>query len=404
MFGPKSKVWAEMYDKYVVHTYATLPVVLDGKSGKGTEIWDMDGKKYLDFWAGYSALNLGHYHPRTWSVLKKSGLVTRACYEKNLALLGEKISELVGFDSMILPKNSGVEGVESAIKTVRMWAYRTKRVSHNQGEIIVMNRNFHGRTISVVSFSSEEQYKNDFGPHTPGFILVDYGDIKNIEKAVTKKTIAILMEPMQGEGGIIIPPKNYLKDVRSLCDKYEILLILDEIQTGLGRTGKMFCCEHNEIKPDLLILGKSLCGGTPAILSLVVGSREIMKLWQPGDDGSTFGGNSAAAAVALETFNVLAEEKLIENSAELGEYFKGRLKAINHSLIKEVRGKGLFIGIEFFSELGGARKIVNKLIEEGIICKEAHCNVLRLSPPLVITKEQLDFFLKKFQKVLREIL
>ena len=400
MMGSKSKLWTEMYDKYVVHTYSTLPVILNDTKSKGVEIWDMDGKKYLDFWAGYSALNLGHHHPETWKVLRNSGLVTRACYDRYLALLGKTISELVGFDAMILPKNSGAEGVESAIKTARMWAYRTGMVSRNQSEIIVMNHNFHGRTITVISFSSEKQYKNDFGPHTPGFIPVDYGDVKNIKKAITSNTIAVLMEPMQGEGGIIIPPVSYLNDVRALCDKHKILLILDEIQTGSGRTGKMFCYEHNGIKPDLLILGKSLCGGTPAILSLVVGRRDIMELWQPGDDGSTFGGNSAAAAVALETFNVLEKENLIKNSAELGEYFKNQLKEIKNPLIKEVRGKGLFIGIEFFPEAGGARKYVNKLIEKGILCKEAHEHVLRISPPLTIGKEHIDFFIEKFKEVL----
>ena len=402
MMGPKSKVASEMYDKYVAHTYSTLPVVLDDTTGQGVEIWDMDGKKYLDFWAGYSALNLGHHHPETWKVLKNSGLVTRACYDKYLASLGRKISELVGFDAMILPKNSGAEGVESAIKTARMWAYRTGRVPHSRGEIIVMNHNFHGRTILVISFSGEKQYKYDFGPHTPGFTLVDYGDAKHIEGAITSNTIAVLMEPMQGEGGIIVPPENYLKDVRRLCDERGILLILDEIQTGLGRTGKMFCYEHNGIKPDLLILGKSLCGGTPAILSLAVGRRDIMELWQPGDDGSTFGGNSAAAAVALETFNVLEKENLIKNSAELGEYFKNQLKEIKNPLIKEVRGKGLFIGIEFFPEAGGARKYVNKLVEKGILCKEAHEHVLRISPPLVIKKYQIDIFTEKFKEVLKD--
>lgn len=400
MIGPKSMVWAEMYNKYVAHTYATLPVVLDDKSGNGVEIYDEDGNKYLDFWAGYSALNLGHNHPRTWNVLKNSGLVTRACYDKNLALLGKKISELVGFPIKILPKCSGAEGVEGAIKIVRMWAYRTGKVLRNKGEIIVMNHNFHGRTTTIISFSSEEQYKNDFGPHTPGFKLVDYGDVKNIEKALTKNTIGVLLESMQGEGGIIIPPKKYLNDVRALCDEEKILLIDDEIQAGLGRTGKMFCYEHNGIQPDLFILGKSLCGGTPAILSLVVGKEEIMNFLEPGDDGSTFGGNSAATAVALEVFDVLAEEGLIENSAKLGEYFKDQLKQIDSPLIKEVRGKGLFIGIEFLPEAGGARKYVNGLIEEGVICKEAHHHVLRLSPPLVVIKEQLDFFIEKFKKVL----
>lgn len=388
----------EMYNKYVAHTYNTLPVVLE--EGDGVWVWDVDGKVYLDFWAGYSALNLGHRHPKTWAVFEKANLMTRACYNEDLALLAEKVCGLVNFDSMILPKNSGAEAVETAIKTVRMWAYRTGKASRDQGEIIVMGQNFHGRTITIVSFSSASQYKEDFGPHTSGFRIIPYGDTEVLEKAITPNTIAVLLEPIQGEGGIIVPPENYLREVRDICHKHGILMMLDEIQTGLGRTGKMFCYEHSGITPDILILGKSLCGGTPAILSLVIGKRDVMKFWNPGDDGSTFGGNSAACAVARTVFEVLREEDLLSRTTKEGLYFLNELKKIKNPFIKEVRGKGLFIGIEFYPESGGARKYCEELLKNGLVCKEAHENVLRFSPPLIITREQIDLALNKIRKVL----
>lgn len=392
----------EMYNRYVARTYNTLPVVLD--HGMGVEVWDEDGKKYLDFWAAYSAVNLGHAHPEIITTaiehLRKGPMFTRACYNKELALLGKELSELAGFDSIIIPKNSGAEGVETALKTARMWAYRTGKTSRNTGEIIVANQNFHGRTITIVSFSGEAQYRDDFGPLTPGFKMIPYGNLESLEKAVTSNTIALLLEPIQGEGGIIVPPPGYLRGAREICDKHGILLILDEIQTGLGRTGELFCYRASSIEPDILILGKSLGGGILPV-SAEIGGRKIMELWQPGDDGSTFGGYSMAAAVARKAIEIIVRDKLAERSAELGKYFIDRLEKIDSYFIKEIRGKGLFVGIELAPNAGGARKYCERLLKEGVICKEAHENVLRLSPPLIVTKEQLDFAAEKIEKVLK---
>lgn len=389
----------KIYDKYVARTYNTLPVVL--KSGKGVYARDPEGKVYLDFWAAYSALNLGHSHPEIVEVLRNPNLFTRACYNEELAMLAKEVVEIVGFDAMILPKNSGAEAVETAIKTARMWAYRAGVALRNKGEIIVAERNFHGRTIAIVSFSSEPQYRDDFGPHAPGFQLVPFGDISALKRALKPYTIAVLLEPIQGEGGIIVPPADYLRQVRKVCDDWHILMMLDEIQTGLGRTGKMFCYEHSGIKPDIVILGKALGGGVLPI-SLVIGRRDVMELWNPGDDGSTFGGYSMACAVARKVLQILQRDKLPERAAKLGEYFMAELKKINSSHIKEVRGKGLMVGIELYPEAGGARKYCERLLKEGIICKEAHHHILRLSPPLIITKEQLDFAAEKIEKVLKD--
>lgn len=392
-----------MYDQYVGRTYDSLPVV--PIRAQGVEIWDPEEEEYLDFWASYSALNLGHRHPEIIETvieqLTRGPMFTRACYNEQLALLGKEMNDLVGFDGMIIPKNAGVEGFETAIKTARMWAYRTGKVKRNRGEIIVARGNFHGRTVTAVSASSEPQYKDDFGPHTPGFVFVPYGDVNAIIDALTKNTIAILLEPIQGEGGIIVPPEDYLQEVRRICDTDNILFILDEIQTGLGRTGKMFCYLYSNIKPDVLILGKSIGGGVLPI-SLVFGRRDIMKLWQPGDDGSTFGGYAMASAVARKSLEITIREKLSEKSAILGKYFMNQLQEIKSSYIKEVRGRGLFIGIELFPEAGGARKYCERLLRESIICKEAHHNVMRFSPPLIVTKNQLDFAAAKIDKVLRD--
>jgi ornithine--oxo-acid transaminase len=408
MLGPGSKYFAEKYNYYIGHTYKSLPVVPESASGVFMYDYDND-KYYVDFWASYSAVNIGHSNSRILRVAADAmsrGMVTRAVYVKDLADLAEKIVSLVGFDAMVIPKNTGVEAVETAIKTARMWAYRTGLRPRDSGKIITAKRNFHGRTITAVSFSSEKQYYEDFGPHTPGFDMVDYGNIEALKYVISPSTIAILLEPIQGEGGIILPPENYLQEVRKICDEKNILLILDEIQTGLGRTGKMFCYEYSGIKPDILLLGKALGGGVYPV-SLAIGRRDIMKLWKPGDDGSTFGGNSIASSIALEALNIIIEEDLPGRSMDLGKYFLDELRKIKNPYIKEVRGKGLFIGIEFHPEAGGARQYCEKLIEEaetdvGIICKEAHTDVLRLSPPLIVEKKHLDFFIEKFQKVLED--
>ena len=408
MIGPKSKLWAEMYDKYVGRTYNSLPIV--PKRARGIYMWDCDGRRYIDFWASYSAVNLGHAHPRILKALNDAvakGMITRAVYVKELAILAKKLSELAGFDAMIIPKNSGVEAVETAIKHARLWAYQIKGLKRGSAEIIVAAQNFHGRTITVISFSSEPLYRDDFGPHTPGFKIVDYGNSKKIGEVINENTAAVLLEPVQGEGGIIFPAEDgYLNKVRDICDQNNILMILDEIQTGLGRTGKMFCHDYSKIKPDIILIGKALSGGVYPI-SAEIARRDLMELWKPGHDGSTFAGNSIACSVALEALDIIIDENLCERSAELGKYFLVELKKIKHPLIKDVRGLGLFLGIEFYPKAGGARKYCEKLLNEaeidmGIICKEAHEHVLRLSPPLVIEKGHIDFFVQKFQKVLED--
>lgn len=408
MLGPKSKIWAEMYDKYVGHTYNSLPIVPE--RANGVRMWDCDGKKYLDFWASYSAVNLGHAHPRILGAINDAaakGMITRAVYVKELAVLAKKLSELAGFDAMIIPKNSGAEAVETSLKNARLWAYQAKGIKRGNAEIIVAAQNFHGRTITVISFSSEPLYRDDFGPHTPGFKIVQYGNSKKIEEVINPNTAAVLLEPIQGEGGIIFPAEDgYLKHVRDICNQNNILMILDEIQTGFGRTGKIFCHDYSKIKPDIILVGKALGGGVYPV-SAEIARRDLMELWKPGHDGSTFAGNSIACAVALKALDVIVDENLCERSAELGKYFLGELKKISHSLIKDVRGIGLFLGIEFYPEAGGARKYCEKLLNEaevdvGIICKEAHSNVLRISPPLIIEKEHINIFIEKFQKVLKD--
>ncbi len=389
-----------MYDQYLAMTYKSLPVVLVG--GRGVKVYNPEGREFLDFWAAYSALNLGHSHPAIVKTmiekLKSGALLTRACYNDELALLGKELSEAAGLD-MVVPKNGGAEAVETAVKAARMYAYRARGIPRNEAEIIVCRGNFHGRTTTVISFSAEPAYKADFGPLTPGFKFVPYNDCEALENAITDRTIAFLVEPIQGEGGILVPADDYLKKVREICTRKNILLILDEIQTGFGRTGKLFCFQHSNIKPDILIVGKSLGGGVLPV-SAIVGTREILQHFKPGDDGSTFGGFSMAAAVARTSLRLMIERKIPEQAAKKGEFFTNLLRQIKSPYIKEVRGKGLMVGIELYPEAGGARRFCVALVRDGLICKESHHDVMRFSPPLIISKKHLEIGARKIEKAL----
>lgn len=395
-----SKELIALEEKYGAHNYRPLDVVLS--KGNGVWVYDVDGKKYLDCLSAYSALNQGHVHPRLVKVLKKQAskitLTSRAFRNDQLPLFYKEISELTGYE-MALPMNSGAEAVETALKLARKWAYQVKKIKKYKAEIIVADGNFHGRTISIITFSSEPLYKDDFGPFTPGFVSVKYGDIKALEEAITKNTAAIMLEPIQGEGGVLIPPKGYLKKVSELCKKNNILFIADEIQTGLGRTGKLFACDHEGVRPDVVIVGKALSGGFYPV-SAILADAPLMQLWTPGEHGSTFGGNPLGCAVAREALKVLTEENLIENAAKLGEYFMEQLEEISSPHVKEIRGKGLLIGVELKSSAGGARRFCEALQDRGILAKETHENVIRFAPPLIIDKKTIDWALPYIREVL----
>ena len=392
----------ELHEKYGAHNYAPLDVVLS--RGEGVWVWDVEGRKYLDMLAAYSAVNQGHRHPKIIQAMKEQldriTLTSRAFYNDKLGLFLKKLHDVTGYDKA-LPMNSGAEAVETALKIARKWAYVKKGIPLNDGEIIVALNNFHGRTITVVSFSSEPQYRYGFGPFTPGFVFVPFGDADAIEKAINWKTIGVLLEPIQGEGGINVPPDGYLRRVREITKEKGVLLILDEIQTGLGRTGKLFAYEWEDARPDILILGKALGGGVYPV-SAALADDEIMDVIKPGDHGSTFGGNPVAAAVGIAALDVIIEEKLPERALELGEYFMGELKKIESPYIKEVRGKGLMIGVEIKPEYGNAKPFIKKLKEKGILAKETHERVIRFAPPLVIKKEEIDWALERIRQVFTE--
>lgn len=395
-----SKDYIELEEKYGAHNYHPLDVVIE--KAEGVWVHDVDGKKYLDCLAAYSAVNQGHCHPRIINALKtqaeKVTLTSRAFRNSQLPLLYKKLNEVTGYE-MILPMNSGAEAVETALKAARKWGYRVKGVPENQAEIIVCTNNFAGRTISIVSFSTEAQYKNGFGPFTPGFKVVEYGNVKAMEEAITSNTVAFIFEPIQGEGGVVVPPAGYLKDTYDICKKNNVLYITDEIQSGLGRSGKLFAFEYEDVRPDAVIIGKALSGGCYPV-SAVLSNKEVLGVFNPGDHGSTFGGNPLGAAVAIEALNVLIDEKLVENSFELGNYFRDELNKIDSKHIKEVRGKGLFIGVELHEEAKGARRFCEALMQRGILCKETHDNVIRFAPPLVIKKEEIDWALEHIREVL----
>lgn len=384
-------------EQYGAHNYHPLPIVIT--KGEGVWVWDVEGKKYMDMLSAYSALNQGHRHPRIVKVaheqLDRLTLTSRAFYNDKLPLFLKKVAELTGME-MVLPMNTGAEAVETALKAARKWGYYVKGVEENEAEIIVAENNFHGRTITIISFSSVTQYRDGFGPFTPGFKVVPYGDARAIEDAITPNTVAVLIEPIQGEGGIIIPPDGYLKRVREITKREKVLFILDEIQTGLGRTGRMFAWEWEGAKPDGIILGKALSGGILPV-SAFASSKEVLGVFNPGDHGSTFGGNPLGAAVGIEALNVLVEEKLPQKAEEMGNYFMEQLRTLRNSDIVEVRGRGLLIGVELKKP---AREYAEKLKEEGLLCKETHEYVIRFAPPLVISKEEIDWALEKIKKVM----
>ena len=398
---------------YGAKNYSPLPIVLH--KGEGVYLWDVDGNKYLDMMSAYSAVSHGHSHPELVKVLtdqaEKLAISSRAFYTEPFGEYIEKLSKLSGFES-ILPMNTGAEAVETAIKAARRWGYFTKGIEENSAEIIVADGNFHGRTTTIVGFSSEADYKKGFGPFADGFVQADYCNtncscsriceksIQSIKNLINKNTCAVLVEPIQGEGGIITPQDGWLKQLRALCDENNVLLILDEIQSGLGRTGKMFAYEHEGIKPDGLILGKALGGGLLPV-SAFLSSKEVMDHFNPGSHGSTFGGNPLAAKVASKALDLLVDDNLVENSQIMGNYLKAKLQEINLDFIKEVRGKGLWIGVEFNKTIS-AKKICLSLMDEGILAKETHETVIRFAPPLTITKAEIDWAMEKIIKVFRE--
>lgn len=389
----------DLENQYGAHNYHPLDVVIE--HAEGVWVYDVEGKRYLDCLAAYSAVNQGHCHPKILATLREQAtkvtLTSRAFRNEQLPLLYREIHDLTGFD-MALPMNSGAEAVETAVKTARKWGYKVKGIPENKAEIIVCAGNFHGRTVTIVSFSSDEQYRDGFGPFTPGFRIIPYGDIQALRDAITPNTCAFLVEPIQGEAGIVIPPAGFLREASEICRDNRVLLMADEIQSGLGRTGKLFAYMHEGITPDVLIVGKALAGGFYPV-SAMLASREIMSVYKPGDHGSTFGGNPLGCAVARTALRVLVEEKMVERSAELGAYFLERLGSLRSSAIKEVRGRGLWIGVELHSL---ARPYCEALKEQGILCKETHDRVIRLAPPLVITREEIDWAFERIAKVLGE--
>ena len=383
--------------------YKPIPVVLS--KAKGVWVWDVDNNKYLDMMSAYSAVSHGHSHPELLKVLHEQSsrlaLTSRAFYTDILGSFLETITSLSNFD-MALPMNSGAEAVETAIKAARRWGYRSKNIKSGKAEIIVADGNFHGRTTTIISFSSSPNSKEDFGPLTPGFISVEFGSAKAIKEMINENTAAVLIEPIQGEGGIIVPPENYLPEVRELCTKNNVLMILDEVQSGLGRTGKMFAFEHSNIQPDGLILGKALGGGFMPV-SCFLSSSEVMQWLTPGSHGSTFGGNPLAAAIGKRALELLKEENLIENSRVLGEYFKNALIEMKSEIILDVRGKGLWIGVEIDSNYISGKELSNLLLKKGILSKETHETVIRFAPPLVITKNEIDWAINIIKETLKNI-
>jgi ornithine--oxo-acid transaminase len=398
-----SRDFIVLEDLYGAHNYHPLDAVLT--KGKGIWVWDVEGQKYLDFLSGYSAVNQGHCHPRivkaVQTQVKRLTLTSRAFRNDQLPLLAKELSEMTGYE-MALMMNSGAESIETAIKTARKWAYQKKGLPQDKAEIIACTNNFHGRTVTIISFSTEPLYKNDFGPFTPGFVIIPYGDIEALQKAINPNTAAFLVEPIQAEAGILMPPAGYLKKAKELCEENNVLFIADEIQTGLGRTGKMFASEHEGVRADMVVIGKSLGAGAYPI-SATLASREILGVFKPGEHGSTFGGNPLACAVAREALRIIQEEKLIENSAEQGHYFLEKLKKIRSKFIKEVRGRGLLIGIELKPEAGGARRFCEELKTEGLLCKETHENVIRFAPPLIIRPKDLNWALKRVKRVFKRL-
>jgi ornithine--oxo-acid transaminase len=392
----KTAAYIDKEDRYGAHNYHPLDIVI--KKAQGVWVEDVEGKRYIDFLAAYSAVNQGHCHPRLLKVMRRQAarctLTSRAFRNDQLPLFCEEVTALTGFEK-VLPMNSGAEAVETAIKAARKWGYTVKGIPQDQAEIIVCADNFHGRTTTIVGFSTERQYKEGFGPFTPGFKVIPYGDATALARAITPNTCAFLVEPIQGEAGIVVPPEGFLQKADAICRQHEVLLITDEIQSGLGRTGRMFAADWEGVKPDGIIIGKALSGGYYPV-SAFLSSAEVMDVFQPGDHGSTFGGNPLGIAIAREALRVIIEENLVKKSAELGPWFMDKLSALHYPSIKTVRGKGLWIGLVLNTR---ARPYCEALKDEGLLCKETHESVIRLAPPLCITRAELNMALRRVKKV-----
>ena len=392
--------YIRLEDTYGTNTYHPIDVVIE--RAEGVWVWDVEGKRYLDCLSAYSAVNQGHRHPRIVRALieqaERLTLTSRAFRNDQFPLMAKYLCDLTGYD-MMLPMNTGAEAVEAAVKAARLWGYRVKGIPDLHAEIIVCENNFHGRTTTVISFSTEELYRDGFGPFTPGFKAIPFGDAAALEAAITPNTAAFLVEPIQGEAGVNVPPEGYLREVRDICTRHQVLMIADEIQSGLGRCGRLFACDWEEVTPDLITIGKALSGGIMPV-SALVGSRAVLGLFQPGMHGSTFGGNPLGSAVAAEALRVIVEEELPRKARELGRYFRQALRDLNSPFIAEVRGKGLLIGIEFTPEAGHARDYAERLKERGVLAKDTHGTVIRFAPPLVITREEIDFIVEQFAAVL----
>jgi len=395
-----SQAYIDLENQYNAKNYKPLDVVLE--RGEGIWVYDVEGKRYLDFLSAYSAVNQGHSHPRILNAMieqaQKLPLTSRAFRNNQLPLFAQHLCELTGYEKM-LPMNSGAEAVETAMKIARKWGYQVKGVADGQAEIITCSGNFHGRTITIVSYSDDPGTKDHFGPYTPGFKEIPYGDADALEQAITPNTVGFLFEPIQGEGGVILPPEGFLRQVREICDRHNVLMIADEIQTGLGRTGKMFACDWEDVRPDMITIGKALSGGFYPV-SAVLTDADVMDVIKPGDHGSTFGGNPLACAVAQEALNVLMDESLIDNAHTMGEYLRELLRGIDSPHIKEIRGRGLLTGVELHDTAGGARRFCVALQEAGLLCKETHVNIIRFAPPLVINRDDIDWAFDRIERVL----
>jgi ornithine--oxo-acid transaminase len=398
---PSSQQIIEQTNTIGAANYLPLPVVI--AKGEGVWMWDVEGNRYMDMLSAYSAMSHGHRHPKIIAALKQQAdlltLTSRAFHNDKLGQLYQRISAVTGLPR-VLPMNTGAEAVETAIKAARRWGYQVKGVADDRAHIIACTNNFHGRTTTITGFSSDEEYRQGYGPFTPGFSLIEYGSIEALEAAITDDTVAFLVEPIQGEAGILIPPAGYLRKAHELCRRRNVLLMTDEIQTGFGRTGKMFCCEHDGVKPEVMILGKALGGGVYPV-SAVAATDEVLGVFTPGSHGSTFGGNPLAAAVGVAALDVLVDEDLPGRSARKGEYLMGKLRQIDSPHVKEIRGRGLFVGIDLKPEAGGARPFCEKLMQLGLLAKETHESVIRLAPPLIITTEELDWAVERVRRVLQ---